>query len=185
MGCYLAIGLKIKTAIGKKEISKHLDKMPLEDIFKEIEKEYHLEDIYVRQETEDYYVYTLDEKLLDKEFIPFLEKFYQLRYQDGDNYDAPNVLEELNSIPDTPSRLALLNKKSFQTYQMGSDNDYHRVNGSWIYEVPIYNTYAILSLDGKIIMECYNEVFNFLRRCIIAQLSEFKLSKALSIWIDG
>ena len=54
MGCYLAIGLKIKTAIGKKEISKHLDEMPLEDIFKEIEKEYHLEDIYVRQETEDY-----------------------------------------------------------------------------------------------------------------------------------
>ena len=54
--------------------------MPLEDIFKEIEKEYHLEDIYVRQETEDYYVYTLDEKLLDKEFIPFFEKFYQLRY---------------------------------------------------------------------------------------------------------
>lgn len=38
MGCYLAIGLKIKTAIGKKEISKHLDEMPLEDIFKEIEK---------------------------------------------------------------------------------------------------------------------------------------------------
>ena len=157
MGCYLAIGLKIKTAIGKKEISKHLDKMPLEDIFKEIEKE----------------------------FIPFLEKFYQLRYQDGNNYDAPNVLEELNSIPDTPSRLALLSKKSFQTYQMGSDNDYHRVNGSWVYEVPIYNTYAILSLDGKIIMECYNGLFNFLRRCIIAQLPEFKLSKALSIWIDG
>lgn len=101
MGCYLAIGLKIKTAIGKKEISKHLDEMPLEDIFKEIEKEYHLEDIYVRQETEDYYVYTLDEKLLDKEFIPFLEKFYQLRYQDGNNYDAPDVLEELNSIPNT------------------------------------------------------------------------------------
>ena len=120
--------------------------------------------------------------MLDKEFIPFLEKFYQLRYQDGGNYDA---LEELNSIPDTPSRLALLNKKSFQTYQMGSDNDYHRVNGSWNYEVPIHNTYAILSLDGKILMECYNEVFNFLRRCIIAQLPEFKLSKALSIWIDG
>ena len=149
MGCYLAIGLKIKTAIGKKEISKHLDEMPLEDIFKEIEKEYHLEDIYVRQETEDYYVYTLDEKLLDKEFIPFLEKFYQLRYQDGNNYDVPDVLEELNSIPDTSSR------------------------------------YAILSLDGKIIMECYNGVFKFLRRCIIAQLPEFKLSKALSIWIDG
>ena len=40
MGRYLAIGLKIKTAIGKKEISKHLDEMPLEDVFKEIEKEY-------------------------------------------------------------------------------------------------------------------------------------------------
>ena len=135
MGCYLAIGLKIKTAIGKKEISKHLDEMPLDEFFKEIEKEY--------------------------------------------------VLEELNSIPDTSSRLALLSKKSFQTYQMGSDNDYYRVKGSWNNYLPIYNTYAILSLDGKIIMECYNGLFNFLRRCIIAQMPEFKLSKALSIWIDG
>ena len=91
MGCYLAIGLKIKTAIGKKEISKHLDKMPLEDIFKEIEKE----------------------------FIPFLEKFYQLRYQDGDNYDAPNVLEELNSIPDTPSRLAFTKKEKLPNISNG------------------------------------------------------------------
>lgn len=39
MGCYLAIGLKIKTAIGKKEVSKHLDEMPLDEFFKEIEKE--------------------------------------------------------------------------------------------------------------------------------------------------
>ena len=91
MGCYLAIGLKIKTAIGKKEISKHLDKMPLEDIFKEIEKE----------------------------FIPFLEKFYQLRYQDGNNYDAPNVLEELNSIPDTPSRLAFTKKEKLPNISNG------------------------------------------------------------------
>ena len=91
MGRYLAIGLKIKTAIGKKEISKHLDKMPLEDIFKEIEKE----------------------------FIPFLEKFYQLRYQDGNNYDAPNVLEELNSIPDTPSRLAFTKKEKLPNISNG------------------------------------------------------------------
>ena len=38
MGRYLAIGLKTKTALGKKEVSKHLDETPLEDIFKEIEK---------------------------------------------------------------------------------------------------------------------------------------------------
>lgn len=185
MGQYLAIGLKIKTAIGKKEVAKHLDEMTLDDIFKEIEKEYHLEDIYVRQETEDYYVYTLNEKLLDKELIPFLEKFYHLRYQDGDDYDAPDVIEELSNIPDTPSRLAILNEKRFQTYQVGDDYDYHRVDGNWNYKVPIYNTYAILSLDGKILMECYYGVFQFLRRCIIAQMPEFKLSKALSIWIDG
>ena len=185
MGQYLAIGLKIKTAIGKKEVSKHLDEMQLEDIFKEIEKDYHLEDIYVRQETEDYYVYSLDEKLLDKELIPFLEKFYHLRYEDGDDYDAPDVIEELKKIPDTSSRIAILGEKRFQTYQIGDDYDYHRVGGSWNYKVPIYNTNAILSLDGKILMECYGGVFNFFRKCIIAQMSDFKLSKALSIWIDG
>ncbi|MEI3053450.1 MAG: hypothetical protein V8T35_08935 [Prevotella sp.] len=65
--------------------------MPLEDIFKEIEKE----------------------------FIPFLEKFYQLRYQDGNNYDAPNVLEELNSIPDTPSRLAFTKKEKLPNISNG------------------------------------------------------------------
>ena len=44
---------------------------------------------------------------------------------------------------------------------------------------------AILSIDGKIAMECYGSLFDFFGRCIAAQLQEFALSRALTVWIDG
>lgn len=185
MGRYLAIGVKLQTAVRKEEISKHLEEASIEDILDQVETKYHLKDIYVRKEEEDYYVYRLDETLLNKEFIPFLEKFYALRYEEGDNYDASDVLDKLKSLPDTPARLAILDERRYQTFQEGSDFEYFRVNGSWNNELAISSSYAVLSIDGKIIMECYNDLFAFLRRCIMAQLTEFKISQALDIWLEG
>ena len=52
-------------------------------------------------------------------------------------------------------------------------------------EIRVCSYNAILSIDGKIAMECYGRVFDFFSRCIAAQLQEFALSKALTVWIDG
>lgn len=129
-------------------------------------------------------MYSLKKEILDEELMPFLRKFYSFRYPDGTNGDSSYALEDLEKLPDTTSRLAVLENKSCQTYQEGGEFCHYDIKGLWD-GVRLSCNNAILSLDGKIVMECYGHVFNFFRRCIIAQMSEFKLSQALSVWIDG
>jgi hypothetical protein len=43
----------------------------------------------------------------------------------------------------------------------------------------------ILSLDGKIIMECYDEIFHFFARLIKERLSKYRLANALLVYISG
>lgn len=183
MGCFLAIGLRLTAAIRKKDIDHRQDGVTLEDVLDRVANECHLGSIYDMKEEDGYFVYTVKKEILDEELMPFLKKFYSLRYLD-DQADSSYVLEDLEKLPDMTSRLAILENKSYQTYQEGDEFCYYRIKGLWD-DVRLSCHNAILSIDGKIIMECYNDVFKFFRRCIIAQMPEFKLSQALSVWIDG
>lgn len=186
MGQFLAIGLRISATVSKKDVEKRLDKeKSVDDTLGLIEKRYGLTDIYERKEKDEYYIYSLKKDVLDKEYVPFIEKFYSLRYQGGDHLDNVAAVDELKKLPDTSARLALLEKKSFQTYQEGDDIDYFYPVQWRSSEIRIYSHNAILSLDGKIIMECYGSLFDFFRRSIMAQMPEFELAKALTVWIDG
>ena len=79
----------------------------------------------------------------------------------------------------------LLDDRRFQAYQAGDDMDYFNPDIFPLREIRVSSNNAILSIDGKIAMECYGRVFDFFSRCIAAQLQEFALSKALTVWIDG
>ena len=185
MGRFWAIGLCVSAAVSKKDVEKHLEEKSADDILKQLETKYQLADVYERSEKEDYYVYKLKTEILDKEYVPLIERFYSLRYKDDDDIDSSAALEKLKALPDSSSRLALLERKSFQTYQEGNDVSYFYPERYTSNPIRIYSNNAILSLDGKIIMECYNSVFSFFRCCIATQMAEFKLSQALTVWIDG
>ena len=93
--------------------------------------------------------------------------------------------EALKALPDTSARLELLNERRFQTYQAGDDMDYFYIDVFPPMEIRVCSNNAILSIDGKIAMDCYGRVLDFFSRCIAAQLQDFALSKALTVWIDG
>lgn len=185
MGQFLAIGLRLTAAIKKKDIEKQSDDKSADDILKLVEEKYNLTGIYDRKEEGEYYVYHLKNKLLDKELVPFTEKFYTLRYPKGAEMDEADALDDIKSQPDTSARLALLERKRYQAYQVGDEVDYFYPYILRSSEISIYSHNAILSIDGKIIMECYGHLFDFFRRCIAAQMQEFELAKALTVWIDG
>lgn len=185
MGQFLAIGMRLRTYIRKEEVNPLFKKLPEEKVFQLIESNYHLAGIYERKEEDDYYVYHLKKELLDKELVPFIEKFYSLRYEGDHKMDSPAVLSTLKELPDTSSRLAILHDRRFQTYQEGEDVDYFYPKEVWTDGIKCVSDNAILSLDGKIIMECYGDLFEFFRRCIVAQLSDFRLCESLTVWIEG
>lgn len=117
--------------------------------------------------------------------MPLIEKFYALRYTKDERTDAADVIEALKALPDTSARLELLNERRFQTYQAGDDMDYFYIDVFPPMEIRVCSNNAILSIDGKIAMDCYGRVLDFFSRCIAAQLQDFALSKALTVWIDG
>ena len=182
MGQYLAIGLRLKATVRKE---KQLDGKSVEEILGKVEDKYNLSEIYERREEETYYEYSIKKEVLDKELVPLIEKFYALRYTKDERTDAADVIEALNALPDTSSRLEMLNDRRFQTYQAGDDMDYFYLDVFSPMEIRVCSYNAILSIDGKIAMEYYGRVFDFFCRCIAAQLQEFALSRALTVWIDG
>lgn len=182
MGQYLAVGLRLKTSVRKE---KQLEGKLVEEILGKVEDKYNLSEIYERREEETYYEYSIKKEVLDKELVPLIEKFYALRYTKGERTDAANVIETLKALPDTSARLELLNDRRYQTYQAGNDMDYFYIDVFPPMEIRVCSYNVILSIDGKIAMECYGRAFDFFSRCIAAQLQEFALSKALTVWIDG
>lgn len=63
--------------------------------------------------------------------------------------------------------------------------DYFYIDAFPPMKIRVCSYNAILSIDGKIAMECYGREFDFFGRCIAVQLQEFALSRALIVWIDG
>lgn len=182
MGQYLAVGLRLKASVRKE---KQLDGKSVEEILGKVEDKYNLSEIYERREEETYYEYSIKKEVLDKELVPLIEKFYALRYTKDERTDAADVIEALKALPDTSARLELLNDRRYQTYQAGNDMDYFYIDVFPPMEIRVCSYNVILSIDGKIAMECYGRAFDFFSRCIAAQLQEFALSKALTVWIDG
>lgn len=182
MGQYLAVGLRLKASVRKE---KQLDGKSVEEILGKVEDKYNLSEIYERREEETYYEYSIKKEVLDKELVPLIEKFYALRYTKDERTDAADVIEALKALPDTSARLEMLNDRRFQTYQAGDDMDYFYIDVFPPMEIRVCSNNAILSIDGKIAMECYGRVLDFFSRCIAAQLQDFALSKALTVWIDG
>lgn len=182
MGQYLAIGLRLMASVKKEQ---EFDEISVEDVLSKVENRYNLSDIYERSEKEKYYVYSIKNEVLDKELVPLIEKFYALRYTKDEEMDTADVIETLKALPDTSARLDLLDDRRFQAYQASDDMDYFNPDIFPLREVCVSSNNAILSIDGKIAMECYGRVFDFFSRCIAAQLQEFALSKALTVWIDG
>lgn len=85
-------------------------------------------------------------------------------------------MESLSTIDE---HLEILKDRYFQSYQDDSKYEYFYVDDDNWLEIPYNAREMILSIDGKIIMECYDEVFDFFRRCIVSRLSDFKLSNVI------
>lgn len=181
MGQYLAVGLRLKASVRKE---KQLDGKSVGEILGKVEDKYNLSEIYERCEEETYYEYSIKKEVLDKELVPLIEKFYALRYTKDERTDAADVIETLKALPDTSARLELLNDRRYQTYQAGDDMDYFYIDAFPPMKIRVCSYNAILSIDGKFAMECYGSVCDFFGRCIAAQLQEFALSRALTVWID-
>ena len=185
MSQYLAIGLNISMRISKAKMEKA--QLDADGLCRELTNQRHLaSDIYVRRETEGEFILELEEEILQRELVPFLEAFYPQVYPRMENYGYDRVLEKLKSTPPA-DWLRLGEDKEFYAFQ--ADDCGRRIrfelDKPFRPSIEVVCDTILLSLEGKIMMEEFGRQFSFFQYCIRRAFSQFALAGAVCVYITG
>lgn len=179
MGQYLAIGIATRIVAN---VDNQRFRLTSEDLRKSLEKKYNQSGIYDVCETEDgYIVLSLKSEVAEPEWEPMIRDFYSLRFPDGKHELVD--FEEIRSRKSLDELIELAEQKKFECYQdvgiyyCGYEDT---ING-WERYINASMDMVALSLDGKIIMECYVSVLDCFKRLIREKLSKYRLSESLFV----
>ena len=138
-------------------------------------------------EDEKEYHWTLQTKVLERDLLPFLEKFYPLYYfSQTDDYQA--LLKQLREQPSGPNWLKLAHEKYeffFQYDDMGQADYFCYEDKRFRPTLRIRYEGIILALAGKIYLETHGGLLRFLGESVQLRFSEFPLAKCLKVYISG
>ncbi len=182
MGRFLCIGLNTKLAISRTPYRK--PEVSQEEMEKAMEQFWVDKEIYDLSVTEEEWIYTLKKEAVEKEWLDFLKDFYEMRYKGGHGeLYADEILKMLSERSGFEGWMDLANERAYQFYQTDKRLDWVSA-GEWnsIYDMRVES--VLLSMDGKIIMECYRDVLRFFTRCVRERLKHYQLAQALEVYIS-
>ncbi|MBO5594832.1 MAG: hypothetical protein J5931_09540 [Prevotella sp.] len=185
MGQYLTIGLVTSIAIGKERAMKKASAAP-EEVRNVVQEVYNRKGIYNVTENDDGVYLKLKPEVANAEMTDFLEEFYRLRYGVKD-WSRKAYMDKIKSRKTLVEWLKLADGSCMETFQL---DQYVWLSTPFCREerkcrVDTGATQIILSIDGKILMECYEGLFDFFTRMIRERLSKYRLADALLVSISG
>ena len=185
MGQYLTIGLVTKVSINKERARRKASATP-EEVKDALQKAYNQGGIYALGENEDEVYLELKPEVANPEMTDFLEEFYQLRYGENDE-GSKKAMDEIRTRQTLSEWLELANGHKLERFRSDS---YVWVSTPfcrevWNYSLETRATQIMLSMDGKILMECFGPLFDFFTRMIRERLSKYQLANGLLVSISG
>lgn len=184
MGQYLTIGVATKISVSKERAKRQASASP-EKIKEALELNYNKSGIYTVEETEDCVLLTLRPEIAEAELVDLLQDFYALRYSDKDEY-IKEMMETLKNHTKWEEWKEIADEKRFYYFQQ---DEYVITStpcpGGWTNSLTTYVEQILLSADGKIIMECWGDLFRFFTRLIKERLSKYQLADSLLVAISG
>ena len=181
MGQFLFIGLNTKITVSRKAYRR--PDLSREEIEKELGSYLFDSELYNQSVTEELFVYSLKKEVAEAEWLPFLKDFYAMRYVDGWEKDyATEILKILGESNGFDEWIDIANQRQHQIYQSDRRNEYLWLGKKESLYAPVFES-VLLSMDGKIVMECYNSILRFFTECVRERLKQYKLAKALSVYI--
>lgn len=180
MGQYLFIGIATRISANVKKAEEEFKS--IENFKKQFELTFNRSGIYQMEEADGRIDLCLNPEVAEKEWLRFLESFYQLRYIGDHRQDE--IVKELSKTDNLQEWLDLADEKRYECYQSDFLQYFLMENP----DSPYRNLYVnldlvLLSIDGKIIMEGYNELFAFFTRIIREKLADFRLADSLFVYI--
>ena len=181
MGCYLVIGIATEIVADKVEAERQFK--GIENFKAAFEKKFNPNGIYQMKETESRIVLELKPEIIEKEWVEFIQAFYDIRYA-ADKSNHQCAMEAISKENSVEAWYKLAEKKCFESYQELPLYYYPMESPSFWGHFHVGMDFIILSLDGKIIMECYDSLFEFFTRIIREKLANYLLSDSLFVYIS-
>ena len=180
MGCYMFIGIATSIVAEKERVCRRFGDW---DRFRlALTKRFNANGLYDVVEDDDRLCLTLNKDVAQEEWLAFLQAFYKLRYAD-EVRDWQSVVSELSRYGDLGSWLEVAEGRSYECYQEGY-TIYYPIYGEKANEyAEVYVNHILLSLAGKILMECYDDMFAFFTRLIRERMAPYKLADSLLVYI--
>ena len=171
-------------ALQKKEAEDAFES--LQNAIKYVEDNYAPLDIYDRTENEEYVMFKIKNKLLETELIDFLGDFYAARMSfNGKSGECDSLISTLKEAHTAEEIMSLAEKKCWEHFQKDSYWDSICIQNELWHRAYLDMAGIDLSLDGKILMECYNGIFQFFTSLVQEKFNKYSLSKALRVTITG
>lgn len=186
MGLYLAIGLMTELKFKKNRAEKLFGSV--EEPIRQLQEFYAPADAYDRRDSEDYVSLVLKEELLAEGLPDFLRDFYNDRYafvKKKDTKAIEEAVEKVSACKTAEEVLELANRKELYRFQM--DNYWFPIylRDKWDDTLDVLVEGIDLSIDGKILMECDNYLWEYMIALMRKSLERHKVAQAIYMTISG
>ena len=139
--------------------------------------------LYNFREQDNSYIFTIkDELLVADNLIDFLKDFFCDIYDEENlNIYCDDIYEDIKLKKSTDELIKFAKEKFHQNFQFSRSRN--SVTAPFMEQIYLEYEYIVLYLNGKTIMECYNEFFSYLEKLLRARHSH-PHSGAMKIFLD-
>jgi hypothetical protein len=182
MGTYLATGIVQDIVIDKRDIRfKDITAVIIQKhLTKELDINY-----YNFSEDSDQYCWKIKPEIFESELVEFLRSQFAM-YKDIQDESMKKTLAQLAIVKTGSEILSLASSRNLVNFQLLEPiTHYIRVVRDNGFDEAIDVSYKLISyfLNGKIIMECYNSIFNYFERNIRLQAEKYPLVNCIKVMI--
>ena len=181
MGQYLTIGIATRIEADKERAERLFGNV--KDFKSAFEKEFNDSNIYQMRETDTAIVFDLKPDVAEPELMDFVRAFYELRY--AKIRDCNDVLEALSKENTLQGWLNIADEKRFECFQTDEYVRYPIESPNSFSDLYVSVKQIILSIDGKIVMECYHDLFAFFTKLLQEKMACYHLSNSILVYISG
>ncbi len=178
MGRYLVTGIIQNITIRKNAVSRHTT---IDVVVEKIKKEHNINfSCYNYSEDTENYYWKIQPRMLEGNFVDFLEAQASMYDYDELRQKTINIIR---AVQTGDQLIALAAEKELIRFQLVDDlSEYVTINYQHIkieYEMICFFS------DGKILMECYSNIFNYFENIIRLQRSKYPVVDCVKIMISS
>jgi len=177
MGTYLCAGICTKIQIVKKDMTSK--KITLEEIIEDLQREIEL-GLFDKEEDEDTIYWSIKRKYIEYGLIDFLKSQYEIYNKKGDYYEYYREIEKAKTFGKI---LKLAKKPLGQNFHSLHRPSYLMIDRNWK-DINVYYDIIVFFMDGKIIMECYRDIFHYFEHMIRLQKDKYPVAGAVKVVIS-